>query len=73
MKTRLNSRRWTDVDVARLRALAEAGASANRAAIALNRQTRAMQKAADANGFSFVNTRQAKAAIRKLDENDQHQ
>ena len=59
-------RQWTEADIIRLKDLAKAGASVNRAAAALNRKTDAIRKAARAHGLQLVGTRDAKAAIRAL-------
>lgn len=61
------SRSWTGADIAKLKGLSAAGASVVRAAAALNRKTEAVSKVARAHGLSLIGTRQAKAAIRKLD------
>jgi orotate phosphoribosyltransferase len=64
----ITSRSWTEADVARLKKLADEGATVNRAAAALNRKTDAVKKQCRAHGLTLVGTRQAKAAIRALDE-----
>jgi hypothetical protein len=63
----VTSRSWTDADIARLRKFSDEGASVNRAAAALNRKTEAVKKVCRVHGFTLVGTRQAKAAIRKLE------
>lgn len=64
----VTSRSWTDTDIARLKKLSDEGATVNRAAAALNRKTEAVKKACRAHGFTLIGTRQAKAAIRALNE-----
>jgi hypothetical protein len=63
----VTSRSWTDADIARLKKFSDEGASVNRAAAALNRKTEAVKKVCRVYGFTLVGTRQAKAAIRKLE------
>ncbi|OYU92109.1 MAG: hypothetical protein CFE29_04590 [Bradyrhizobiaceae bacterium PARB1] len=62
-----NSRSWTEADIERLRKLSSEGASVVRAAAALNRKTGSVRKMARQLGLSLVGTRQAKAAIRQLE------
>jgi hypothetical protein len=64
----LSTRAWTDEDIARLKRLSDEGATVNRAAAALNRKTEAVKKVCRIQGFTLIGTRQAKAAIRALDE-----
>lgn len=64
---KVTSRSWTDADIARLKKLSDEGASVNRAAAALNRKTEAVKKVCRVHGLTLIGTRQAKAAIRKLD------
>jgi hypothetical protein len=63
-------RPWTDADIARLRELAAGGATAMRAAAALGRNSNAVKKMAREHELKLVGTREAKAAIRALDEAD---
>lgn len=63
----VTSKSWTETDIARLKKLEEEGASVNRAAAALNRKTEAVKKVCRVYGISLVGTREAKAAIRRLD------
>lgn len=62
----VTNRSWTEADIERLKQLARAGATINRAAAALNRKTAAIAKVARVHGLKLVGTREAKAAIRKL-------
>ncbi len=64
----LTNRSWTETDIAKLKKLAEEGASVNRAAAALDRKTDAVKKQCRVHGLSLIGTREAKAAIRALDE-----
>lgn len=63
----VTSRSWTEADIARLKKLASEGASINRAAAALGRNTGAIRKQCHTHGFALMGTLQAKAAIRALD------
>lgn len=62
------SRSWTDADIERLHELAAEGATAMRATSALGRRSEAVKKAARQHGLKLIGTREAKAAIRKLEE-----
>ncbi|QUS38077.1 hypothetical protein RPMA_03820 [Tardiphaga alba] len=55
------SKVWTDQDIQRLRELAAEGATAMRAASALNRRSESVKKAARQHGLKLVGTREAKA------------
>jgi hypothetical protein len=66
---RLTSRSWTQDDIARLKKLSASGASVMRAAAALGRKTGSVTKMARLHGLPLVGTRQAKAAIRELEQN----
>lgn len=70
MAKHVTSKSWTDADIARLKKLSADGASVNRAAAALNRNTAAIQKMARKYGLSLIGTRQAKAIIRALNAID---
>lgn len=63
----VTNRSWTEADIERLKQLASSGATINRAAAALNRQTTAIAKVARLHGLKLVGTREAKAAIRELE------
>lgn len=67
----ITSQSWTQADIARLRQLSAEGASVTRAAAALNRKTTAVAKQCRAQGIALVGTRQAKAAIRALENQTQ--
>lgn len=58
---------WTDVDVAKLIALADAGASLLRASSALNRPSGSVTKKARELGKSFPGVRAMKARLRNLE------
>ncbi len=62
------SRSWTDHDIARLRQMAENGASILRAAAALERKTTSVAKVARRHGIKLSGTRQLKAQLRELDD-----
>jgi hypothetical protein len=64
----VTSRSWTDGDIARLKQLADDGASIMRAAAALNRKTSAVAKVARRHKIDLAGTRKLKAAIRALDD-----
>ena len=64
----VTSRSWTDADLAKLRKLADEGASLVRAAAALNRRTTSVAKICRREGITLAGTRQLKAAIRSLDD-----
>lgn len=64
------TKKWTDTDIEQLRKLASEGATAARAAAALNRNTAAVTKMARVLGVPLVGTRQAKAAIKRLEEDN---
>lgn len=66
----LSTHPWTDADITRLKKLSDEGATVNRAAAALNRKTEAVKKVCRVHGLTLVGTRQAKAAIRALDERE---
>jgi hypothetical protein len=61
---------WTEVDVAKLIALADAGASLLRASSALNRPSSSVTKKARELGKSFPGVRAMKARIRDLEPNN---
>lgn len=63
----VTSRSWTDADIARLKKFSEERATVARAAAALNRKTDAVKKMCRKHGFDLIGTREAKAAIRRLD------
>lgn len=68
----VTNRSWTEADIARLKKFSDEGATVLRAAAALNRKTEAVKKQCRVHGFALIGTRQAKAAIRLLDDpNDQ--
>lgn len=71
MAKHVTSKSWTDADIARLQQLSNEGASVIRAAAALIRKTAAVAKQCRAYGISLVGIRQAKAAIRALDDQSQ--
>jgi hypothetical protein len=60
---------WTDVDIAKLVALADAGASLLRASSAFNRPSSSVTKKARKLGKSFPGVRAMKARIRDLEPN----
>ncbi|QUS42069.1 hypothetical protein RPMA_27040 [Tardiphaga alba] len=63
----VTSRSWTDADIADLSKFSDEGATVNRAAAALNRKAEAVKKVCRVHGFTLIGTRQARAAIRKLE------
>jgi hypothetical protein len=67
----VTNRSWTEADIARLKEFSEQGASVNRAAAALGRKTDAIKRQCRVQGFNLVGTRQAKAAMRSLREQEE--